>query len=135
MIHSTRCRATDREQGPPCYSQNWALSIKDQLKITDNQIFCGPWIINFSDVVSAHLYSVKTFFNLPYCKLLEIRTEHNCFQFGLNPWSKIYQHIPVSYSESECRMIGKPYSSCTKKQKLYFLFAGIFLILLSLKLL
>ena len=129
MTYSTQCRATNKEQGPPRYSQNWVHSIKDKLKITDDQIFCGPWNIKLSEIISAHLYNIKTFLNIPYGKVLEIKTDKECFQFGLNPWAKAHEHIPISYTESNCEMTGKPYSSYSKKQKLLFLFA-IFIILI-----
>jgi hypothetical protein len=132
MTFSTQCRATNLEQGVPRYSQNWAHSIKDKLIVADNQISCGPWNIKLSEIISAHLFKVRTFFNIPYCKVLEIKTVHNCYQFGLNPWAKLKEHIPMPYSESECRMIGKPFISYSKKQKLFFLLAITFLILLTL---
>ncbi|MFC1494339.1 hypothetical protein ACFL6W_03570 [Thermodesulfobacteriota bacterium] len=136
MTYITQCRATDKEQGFPRHSQHWVDSIKDKLKITDNQISCGPWKIKLSEIKSAHLYKIKTYHNIPYGKVLEIRTEQECFQFGLNPWAKAHEHIPINYSESECKMTTPiPYSIYSIKQKSLFLLAVIFLIFIALKLL
>lgn len=133
MTYRCRCRATNKEQGTPRYSQNWVRSIKGKLEIDDNKISCGPLDIKLSNIVSAHLYNVKTFLNIPYCKVLELKTENEYIQFSLNPWTKINRYLPISFSESNCKMVGIPYSSYPKGQKLFMLLVAIFLIWFALK--
>lgn len=129
MTYSCICRATDREQGQPRFSRNWVNSVKTRLFVSDDYIQCHPWKLKFSDLNSAHLYHVRTILGFPICRVLQVSTNEGIVQFGLNPWAKPHEYMPLEVTESKCRMLGKLYGSYSKLHIVLFSLIMFFLFL------
>ncbi len=89
-----RCftKATDRAAAPPRPSRHWATSRRAWLKVFDDRLECGDWVVPVEAVTSATLYLSSVPLNP--LKVLRLDTADRTFQFGLNPWCRIARHLP-----------------------------------------
>lgn len=90
-----RCyvKATDREAGSPRYSASWATARRAQLVAYEDRLECGDWTIRASDVEEAVLYEARTLLIVPVFVLV-VSLSDRVYQFGMNPWCKMKDHLP-----------------------------------------
>ena len=99
-----RCmtKATDRESGDPQRSFNWALSKRGFLRVYEDRIECGRWQIRADEVTEATLFRIRG--NLLGGYVLQVRTGERTYQFGLNPWVRIADHLPFPFTETTVKL-------------------------------
>lgn len=85
-----RCwtKATDREPGLPRYSFSWLVSRRGWLRVFTDRLECGDWVIPAATVTRATLQAAGL------AQVLIVATGERTYQFGLNPWCRITQHLP-----------------------------------------
>ena len=108
MRYRCFCKATNREDKEPRYSQNWVVAKRAFFKVFDDHIECGSWNIPFSEVESAHCYKAKQMF-IPG-KILQLVTKKGKYQFGFNPWANPFKHLSIEYEQSEIKLGYSTYS-------------------------
>ena len=106
------CKATNKEEKEPRYSQNWALAKRAFFKIYNDRIECGSWIIKNEDIERAHVYKTSQMF-LPV-NVLHLVTNSGTYQFGFNPWANPIKHLEVKYSESKVKLGYSAFSIATR---------------------
>ena len=103
------CKATNKEEKEPRYSQNWVLSKRAFLKIYNDRIECGSWVIKNEEIEKAHVYKTSMLFCIPV-QVLQLITPAGTYQFGFNPWADPIKHLEVEYSESKVKLKYSSYS-------------------------
>jgi hypothetical protein len=107
-VYKCWCKATSRDDSEPRYSHNWIASKRAWLKIYGDRIECGSWVIPFTDVTRAVIYSTKQMF-IPV-KVLRLVTEKGNFQFGFNPWASPSKHLSLDVGQENLRLNYSPFS-------------------------
>ncbi len=102
MKYKCFCKATNREDKEPRYSHHWLAARRTMFKVFEDRVECGDWKIPFTNVHSAYLYKSKQMF-IPV-NVLQLITEDGSYQFGFNPWSNPFEHLGMSYEESEIKL-------------------------------
>ena len=64
------------------YGMKWITARRAFLKVYQDRIECGDWILPYSAFEEAVLFQTRS--GLIPCFILKIRTSNNAFQFGLN---------------------------------------------------
>ncbi len=75
------------------------VSKRAWLKLFDDRIECGDWTVPYSEIDEVVLYKAKDFV-IP-ALVLKLTTKDNVYQFGINPWCKIAEYLPISFREEK----------------------------------
>lgn len=95
-------KATRSETGPPRRSASWIFARRGWLKVFDDRLECGNWVIPASAVTSAVLYDARHgFLRAP---VLAVSTADGTWQFGFNPWVRIAEHLPFEFRRESVRV-------------------------------
>ena len=94
---------------PPSYGAHWTAARRGRLKLFGDRAELGPWRIDFAVVTEATLWRARTQLGL-VAPILGLRTANDSFQFGLNPWSKVPDHLPLEVQHRNIRMRYTTYS-------------------------
>ncbi len=97
-VYKCWTKATDREPGPPRYSANWITSRRAWLQVFPDRLECGDWRIPATTVQAAILYKVGL------AQVLVLNTQERTYQFGLNPWVRLAEHLPFAYTKERTTM-------------------------------
>ena len=84
LLHTCMTKATTAEGDQMRHGPNWVLSRRARLKIFDDHLACGDWTIDYGDIQSTTLFSIRSNFIIPGY-VLRVETEAKAFHFGLNP--------------------------------------------------
>ena len=98
LLHRCWTKATDREPGPPRYSLNWVVSRRGWLRVFADRLECGDWLIPTISVTGATLYAAGL------GRVLVVATPDRTYQFGLNPWCRIEQHLPFGITKERLKL-------------------------------
>lgn len=107
--YTCQTKATDRESGEPRYSHNWVVSRRARLRIYEDRIECGNWRIVADDVQAATIYRARQWLIIPV-DILVVQAGSRVYQFGLNPWNKVRDHLPVDFDEEPLTLKYSPFS-------------------------
>ena len=106
------CKATNKEDKEPRYSQNWVLAKRAMFKIYGDRIECGSWLIKNTDIEKAHVYKTSQW-GMPV-NVLQLITNTGTYQFGFNPWANPIKHLEIDYSESKVKLGYSTFSIATR---------------------
>ena len=96
------CKATNREDSEPRYSQNWVAAKRAWFRVYPNRIECGDWSIPFEEVKKTIVYRTHQMW-IPVT-VLHLITENGSFQFGFNPWANPIKHLSLDFEEQKVRL-------------------------------
>ena len=97
-------KATDQELGAPRHSANWLVSRRGWLRVFEDRLECGDWVIPAASVTKATLYSVGM------GHVLAVSTQERTYQFGLNPWVKVPLVLPFPFTTEKAKLGYSPFS-------------------------
>ena len=97
-IYTCWTKATDREPGPPRYSANLLISRRGWLRVFGDRLECGDWTIPVAGITAATLYQVGL------AQVLVVATPARTYQFGLNPWVRVRDHLPFAFDVMQTKM-------------------------------
>lgn len=83
LLHRCMTKATTAEGEDIRRSLNWVISRRGILKVYDDRLECGNWIIPYGEMDEAVLFRVRQMFIPGY--VLRVKTQGKVYQFGLNP--------------------------------------------------
>ena len=69
------------------------MSRRAWLKVFDDRVECGSWSIPCESIQDAVVYQLRWLFFPVGVLYLELADES--YQFGVNPWAKPWNHLPV----------------------------------------
>lgn len=104
--HKYRCLAKVIEgreiAGTVVRSRKWRKASRGWLSVFDDRLEYSDRSIDFAEVSNATLYKVWQFpFPVP---VLELTTDSNSYQFGLNPWVNMEKHLPMLLERKSLRL-------------------------------
>ena len=81
------------EPGSIKHSRQWVTSRRAWLMVFEDRLRCGDWEIPFAAISDAVLYKG---WSPPWpVQVLELVVGTYAYQFGLNPWCRIQDHLPI----------------------------------------
>lgn len=95
-------KATAGEAGTPRHSANWVDARRAWLKVYDDRIECGNWVVPSDAVEEAVLYHAREM-GIPVT-VLSVTARGRVLQFGFNPWARIAGHLPFPFREENVRL-------------------------------
>ena len=99
LIHQCMTKGVIAEGDQLKHGPNWVLARRGRLKIFQDHLECGDWMIEYHDIKNATLYSVQQFIIVVPIPgyVLKIETEDKTYFFGLNfnKYWKNEQPFPV----------------------------------------
>lgn len=90
MTKATTAEGDQMEHGP-----NWLRSRRARLKVFDDRLECGDWILPFSDIREAVLFRICSTLFIPGY-VLRVQTEQRTYHFGLNAGSFWKGELPFA---------------------------------------
>jgi len=82
LLHRCMTKATTAEGDDVRRSLNWVLSRRCTLKVFDDRLECGDWVVPYRDVDEAVLFRVRQMLIPGY--VLRVKAQGRIYQFGLN---------------------------------------------------
>lgn len=73
-----------------------------------DRLECGDWVIPTDSIKAATLYQARQL--LIPAQVLAVETAERTYQFGINPWCKIRDHLPFTFSRERIRLRMSPVS-------------------------
>jgi hypothetical protein len=86
----------------PRYSASWMAAHRGWLKVFSDRLECGDTTIPVDAVRDAVLYEARQWFIPVY--ILAVGTANGTWQFGLNPWTNIGDHLPFPFRRERVRL-------------------------------
>ncbi|MEM6691565.1 MAG: hypothetical protein AAF664_19205 [Planctomycetota bacterium] len=91
LLHQCMTKATTAEGDQRKHGPNWVISRRASLKVFEDRLECGDWLVEFSEIDRAVLYSFRSFiFRIPG-HVLTIETDKKTYHFGLNGWGPFWK--------------------------------------------
>jgi len=102
LIYKCWCKATNREDSEPRYSQNWIAAKRAWFKIFTDRVECGDWIIPKGSIDRAIAYKAKQ--GIIPVTILHLITKNGSYQFGFNSWVKPIGHLGIDVEEQSIKL-------------------------------
>lgn len=112
-------KATRNESGTPRRSANWIVARRGWLRVFDDRLECGDWVIPASAVVEAVLYDARM--GLLRAPVLAVTTDDGTWQFGFNPWVRIGDHLPFAFRREQVRLRYSVFSAVVRLAAIAYL--------------
>ena len=109
LLHKCITKATIAEGDQLKFGPNWIAARRAMLKVFDDHLECGDWRIDYEDIITATLYSVRAQFFLP-AFVLRVETGSTTYHFGLNAGSFWKGDLPFPVQREKARMRYSPFS-------------------------
>jgi hypothetical protein len=106
LIHQCMTKGIIAEGDQLKHCPNWVLARRGRLKIFQDRLECGDWVVAYSDIKNATLYSVRQLIIvIPFPGyVLRIETEDKTYHFGLNPSAYWKNELPFSIERQKGRL-------------------------------
>ncbi len=102
VLHSCMTKATTSEGDDVRRSINWAVARRGLLQVRPDALACGDWVIPYSEIDEAILYSVRQMLIPGY--VLLVRSRGVVYQFGLN-WGRFWMRdLPFPVRRERARL-------------------------------
>lgn len=104
-VHTCVTKALIAEGDQRTYGLNWATARRARLKVYEDRLVCGNWVIPYTEFEHAALYSFRSlFFRIPGF-LLTIKTETKTYHFGLNGWGPFWKgRLPFDVTREQAKL-------------------------------
>ena len=90
------------------YGPNWLFSRRAVLKVFDDHLVCGDWKVDYRDIQSAVLYSIRSFFLPGYVRRVD--TVGKTYHFGLQGGRYWRGTLPFTVQREKGRIGYSPFS-------------------------
>jgi hypothetical protein len=110
VLHRCTTKATTAEGDGIRHSFNWAVSRRGILEVRPDALASDDWVIPYSEIDEAILYSVRQMFIPGY--VLLVRSRGATYQFGLN-WGRFWSRDLPFPARREWARIGYSWYSIT----------------------
>jgi hypothetical protein len=111
-IYRAWTKAILTDGSAPGYSASWVTAVRGWLNVYPDRLECGDIVIPIEAVEDAMLYEARQWFIPVY--ILAVTVADGTYQFGLNPWTKIGNHLPFPYRRERVRLQYSTFSSLVR---------------------
>ncbi len=91
------------------YGPRWVTSRRALLRVYDDRLECGNWMIPYAGMTDAVLYSFRSSFLRIPGYVLTVTTPEKTYHFGLNGWGKFWNGelpFPVRREQGQLKFSG-----------------------------
>jgi hypothetical protein len=95
LLHKCMTKATTAEGDQMKFGPNWVVAKRGMLKVFEDRIECGQWIIPNKEIKEATMYSIRSNFIIPGF-VLKLLTEEKAYHFGYKLWKVLEGRAALS---------------------------------------
>ncbi|HBO45864.1 MAG TPA: hypothetical protein DD670_18455 [Planctomycetaceae bacterium] len=103
LLHQCITKATIAEGNQLKHGPNWIFARRAFLKVYEDRLECGDWLIRYEDIKDATLLSVRMNLVIPGY-VLQVATDERVHHFGLNAGSFWKSELPFALTRAKGRL-------------------------------
>jgi hypothetical protein len=91
LIYRCRTKAIIAEGEQRQVGLNWAVSRRGVLRVYEDRLECGKWVIPYGEIQKGVLFSYRSPFSRIPGYILTVEAQDKTYHFGMNGWGKFWK--------------------------------------------